>query len=188
MAKSPLSNPGVSMENDKNTTIYLPSQMLTDGTKLCLECGLCCTGIFHERALIYTKIDKEYAEGFNADIILHDGKECFKLPCPIYEGKCPIYPYNPSVCQKYECNLLKKVNDHHIDLEKAITVVNEMKQIIEKINYNFESLSFKMDTKQITVLFKHFFSSIPNSKRKDFSSLLKEYTAFLYLEKKYFHE
>jgi len=160
----------------------------SDGTKLCLECGLCCTGVFHNRALIYTEKDKVCAKEFNADFIFQNEQEWFKLPCPVYEEKCTIYPKNPSVCQKHECNLLKSINNNEIKLEKAITVVHEMKKIINNIEYDFKSFSFKTDEKEITFLFKQFFASISKEGRKDFGNLLKEYATFLHLKKKYFYD
>jgi len=168
------------LKDEKNTP-------LTNGTKLCLECGLCCIGVFHNRALIYTQEDKACVKAFNGIFLFHDEKEWFKLPCPVYEGKCTIYPQNPTVCQKHECNLLKKINNNEIKLEKAITVVHEMKKIINNIENDFKSFSFKTDEKEITLIFKQFFASTSKEKRKDFGNLLKEYATFLHLKKKYFY-
>lgn len=164
------------------------SSPLSDGTKLCLECGLCCTGIFHDRAILYTKEDKKCAETFGATFVFQDNKEWFRLPCPVYEGKCSIYPNNPSVCQKHECNLLKSVSSQKIELEKAIKVVHEMKEIIQNIENDLKTFSFETDKKEMTFLFKHFFDSIPKTERKNFGNLLKEYASFLHLKKKYFYE
>lgn len=161
---------------------------LSDGTKLCLECGLCCTGVFHDRALIYTEEDKACAKSFNATFVFRDEKEWFRLPCPVYEEKCTIYPNNPSVCQKHECDLLKNINSGNIKLEKAMSVVQEMKKHIDKIKNNMKSTLLETDNREITFLITRFFTTVPQEERKKFSSLLTEYATFLHLKNKYFYK
>ncbi len=165
----------------------LETTALSDGTKLCLECGLCCTGVFHSKAVIYSLEDRECAKSFDADIFFQDNTEYFKLPCPIYEGKCPIYPCNPSVCQKHQCDLLKSIHNGEIKLEKASTVVQEMKQIIYNIEHDSHFPPCKTDNRDISLTFHHFFTSTSKKERKKFSILLQKYATFCYLMKKYFY-
>ena len=169
------------MEDYKNTP-------LNDGTKLCLECGLCCTGLFHTGALIYTKEDKEYAKAFNAEFFFDEEDEYFKLPCPVYEGKCTIYPHNPSVCQKHECDLLKSINDHQINLGESIDIVHEMKKLVYNIEHDLKSLSMETNTKHIPSLLNKFFTLTSKEERKDCQNLLKNYAAFLHLKRKRFYK
>ena len=166
------------------------AEILSDGTKLCLECGLCCTGVFQTNAAIYSTEDKKCAEAFDATIFSKDGKEYFKLPCPIYDGKCPIYPDNPSVCRSHKCNLLKDIENCKIELERAITIVQEMKQVIDEIEHDIKLPSLKINTGDIDMnfLFSQFFDSTTEEERKNFGNLLKNYGAFDYLKKKYFYK
>ena len=168
------------MKNYQNTP-------LSDGTKLCLECGLCCTGIFFHKAHIYTQEDRNIVKAFNGDIIFHKEEEYFKIPCPAYEGKCTIYPHYPSVCQDHRCALLNSINKHEINLEKSIIVVKEMKKLVNNIEHDFKSLSIETNTRDIISLFKQFFTLIPKEERNAYPNLLKNYAAFLYLKEKYFY-
>lgn len=161
---------------------------MSDGTKLCLECGLCCTGVFHNKAIIYSMEDRKCAKSFDGTIFFEDRTEYFKLPCPIYEGKCPIYPHNPSVCQSHKCNLLKSIDNYEIKLEKAITIIQEMKQIIYTIEHDIKFPPFETDNRDITFVFHQFFTSTSKEERKNFGNILKKYAIFSYLMKKYFYE
>ena len=169
------------MKKNNNTS-------LSDGTKLCLECGLCCTGVFHADAIINSPEDKECAKSFDAIIVSQNGKEYFELPCPVFEGKCTIYPHNPSVCRNHKCNLLVSIDSGEIKLEKAIAIVREMKQIIHTIEHDSKFSSLERNTKRMTSIFDRFFDSIPIEERKNLGNLLKKYGAFSYLKKKYFYE
>lgn len=169
------------MKNSENT-------ILTDATKLCLECGLCCIGIFHSRAAIHTDQDRKYAKEINAELIFDDNKEYFKLPCPAYDGKCSIYPHNPSVCQLHECDLLQKLKNKTIDLSESIAIVKEMKKTINVIGYDISSLAFKSDTNCISTIFNQFLSSTIKEERKNYREFIMHYMTFFHLKKKRFYK
>ena len=169
------------MENYKNIPI-------SDGTKLCLECGLCCTDVFLGKATIYSHEDRECAKAFNATFISDNGKEYFKLPCPAYEGKCSIYPHTPSVCQKHECNLLKSILADNIKLERALTVVQEIKQVIHTIKLDKKFSSLEKNNEDLSSTLTNFFASTSKEERQGFTSLLKLCGAFMHIRKKYFYE
>ncbi len=161
---------------------------MSNGTKLCLECGLCCTGVFHSKAVIYSSEDRECAESFDANIFFQEEVEYFTLPCPIYDGKCPIYPHNPSVCQSHRCDLLKSIDNNEIKLEKAITIVQKIKQTIYTIDHDIQFSLLETNSKDINFIFSQFFETTSKEERKSFVNLLKKYAAFSYLMKKYFYK
>ena len=89
------------------------------GSDLCLQCGLCCNGVLHSRAIL-VPADLPLADELGLDVF-NDAKGCaFRLPCPRFQdGKCSVYDrQRPHICGAYQCALLKKYLSDQIDLSR----------------------------------------------------------------------
>ncbi len=101
---------------------------ILDPSKLCLACGMCCTGAIFDRA----RLVNDEIERVAPDQILptRDGKaSAFKLPCPHLQGDnaCGIYGNRFRVCSGYSCSLLDRYKTGAISLADALEIVDEAK-------------------------------------------------------------
>ena len=100
-------------------------------SKLCLACGLCCTGAFFTKAVVepsYLEIAAEL--GVTVDTLAPDSNG-FWLPCGLYRnGQCSIYQHRPPVCQSYRCVLLRKYERGEIALDECLRIVQEVKKLL----------------------------------------------------------
>ncbi|RQW79584.1 MAG: hypothetical protein EHM14_08120 [Methanothrix sp.] len=110
------------------------------GSELCLSCGLCCKGLLFNRAGL---LPEEAAKA--EELGLHcfpsgDGKFAFRLPCPWFQNeRCSIYSARFDACQRYRCDLLKRLANGDLS-------VSEGKRIINKIKNDMSSISLKMES------------------------------------------
>lgn len=116
--------------------------------KLCIACGLCCTGHFFTFACLLTdEVTNALALGLQVDQQNKPGNRYFVLPCPLWNGKCPVYDnvMKPDVCGTYKCKLLKLVEGQKVTLKQALLKVQRTKvkiQELEKILPIDESQNF----------------------------------------------
>ncbi len=100
---------------------------------LCIDCGLCCTGyLFTYAGLQDEEIPGAYSLGLPVDSMEKPGERYFELPCPLWNGKCPVYAdaRKPKVCGVYKCNILKRLEAGEITPEKALETINLTKRMI----------------------------------------------------------
>jgi len=110
------------------------------GSELCLSCGLCCKGLLFNRAgLLPGEVARAEELGLHC-FPSGDGKFAFRLPCPWFQDeRCSIYSARFDACQRYRCDLLKRLANDELS-------VLEGKQIISKIKKDMSSISFKMES------------------------------------------
>lgn len=166
-----------------------------EGEKLCIECGLCCQGVFHPCAMLFTEQDIKIAKNANTSIEFNKEWNCyvFTLPCPVFNGKCSIYPDRPSVCSEHECDLLKKVIQGTITLEDAQEKVIQIKNILSTLLPELKEITKNNKNFYPRDLVKSIFDSFKNDEekinfKKENKKLLMEYGAFCILEEKYFYK
>ncbi len=164
----------------------------SNGHKLCLSCGLCCEGAFHNRAYIANDADKQIAKDFGGIQFKQDKKLWFRLPCPVFEEKCTVYQKRPSTCEKHHCDLLKNLLTRKITIEKALTLVNKMKPLFLELTRQLDEIHDTNEIKHIESRFSYFFGQYSNETnqlefRKKYEKLLVNYALFLFLKKKYFY-
>lgn len=89
------------------------------GSRLCTQCGLCCTGALHNHAVLEPG-EVPFARTLGLTVRT-EGRPGFALPCPRLVGsKCSIYRDRPSVCSRYKCQLLENVQTGAVAFETAI--------------------------------------------------------------------
>jgi uncharacterized protein len=105
---------------------------MDDSTNICLACGLCCDGTL----IGFVQVGREELPVLREllDVENTNGEGFFLQPCKRFCNGCTIYSSRPKHCAKYECELLKAVEQKEIDLDSAIEttqVVKQKKVIIE---------------------------------------------------------
>ena len=114
---------------NRNETAHSPANAL------CKTCGLCCTG----HLFIWTKLrsaELNSIEELGVNVLRSvPNQRGFNQPCPLWQGVCTIYtsPHYPRFCRTYKCKLLKKVLDESISLEHALTVIQDSKDLIDRV-------------------------------------------------------
>lgn len=161
------------------------NEILCESSQLCLHCGLCCMGYFHNKAIINNDEDLSIAKQMGASIIEYsDNKQYFEHPCPKFDVKCTIYPDRPSACENYKCDLLKNVEEGKIEFEKAITIVDEMKMLCKTLDNGLDPLS---STGTLRKRFSMLLTSKSTAiKEKKHPTLMLNYATFMMLKDKYF--
>ena len=106
----------------------------TSGMTLCKSCGLCCTGHF----FIWSKLrsaELDSIESLGLKVFREPERRGFNQPCPLWQGQCTIYdsPHYPRFCHTYKCKLLKQLLNENIRLPEALTIVQQAKEMIKKL-------------------------------------------------------
>jgi len=109
---------------------------ISQGMTLCKSCGLCCTGHF----FVWSKLrsaELDSIESLGLKVFREPGQHGFNQPCPLWQGQCTIYdsPHYPRFCHTYKCKLLKQLLNESVRLPEALIVVEQAKEMIEKLEY-----------------------------------------------------
>ena len=97
-----------------------------DASALCLACGLCCNGAFHDLVLL----DDDELPGatrHHLPVATNVPFHAFRLPCPrideIDHTRCTIYAERPRACAAYACAILGAYRDGSLDEGEALARV-----------------------------------------------------------------
>ncbi len=168
---------------------------LLKGEELCKECGLCCRGIFHTYAYLYTDDDIRIAKKENIPIIFNNeiNHNAFTLPCPVFNGLCSIYSERPSVCGAHKCDLLESVLCDDITIEASLHVVKKMQDILNDILPELKDLTRNTASNNPVKLMNNAYDSLGdessvNKFKKKHATLLIKYGVFNFLRHKYFYK
>lgn len=112
-----------------------------DVSKLCINCGLCCSGMLYPHAsLTLTETDEAEAAGFEvvaapADLIQ---TPVFALPCQHLAGTaCSIYgQWRPKVCAAYFCELAVRLRRAELSMGEAeakVQTAHEMQAQVQPL-------------------------------------------------------
>lgn len=104
---------------------------MTEVSKLCISCGMCCDGSLFKHAHLFDQDDIVLAQSLNLSVVKNEG---FKLPCKYFDGCCTIWTsQKPKICDKFFCKPLKKYFDNEIAFNEAETKVKNLLSIKEKM-------------------------------------------------------
>lgn len=168
---------------------------LSKGEELCKECGLCCQGVFHTFAYLFTDDDLKHAKNAKIPIKFNNevNENTFTLPCPSFDSSCSIYNNRPSVCGGHKCDLLKSLISDNIALDDALNKVSGMKSILNYIlpilkNYTGNSTSNKPEYLMNKILNNLETESAKNNFKQENKILFMKYGIFYFLKDKYFYK
>lgn len=99
---------------------------------LCLDCGLCCTGVLYARVDMKTPEEEALAEELALPVVTNDaGKQTMLQPCRCYvDGQCSIYERRFSTCRTYRCALLKNVEAGAVPAREALAVIAQARELL----------------------------------------------------------
>ncbi len=156
--------------------------------ELCKACGLCCEGIFHSHAYIYSEEDRQFAQEMQVEIFYDDDEkiDAFPLPCPAFDKICTVYPSRPSVCQAHKCNLLNNLNSQKITFDQAMGTVDKMKNILKSLLPELKQIADDSFSNNPIFLRRKIIESFPDKIMSDafknkHKKLLMNYSLFIFL-------
>jgi Fe-S-cluster containining protein len=108
-----------------------------DGSGLCTNCGICCSGVLFDTAPVEEDERKRLvAHG----LTIHEAEEgdaekpYFTLGCVRFDGRCcTIYDARPAICQRYRCRLLRKFDAGEVSYDDALKRVAEAKRLLQEL-------------------------------------------------------
>jgi Fe-S-cluster containining protein len=104
-----------------------------DGSRLCLECGLCCQGIFHGAAKIQAD-ERPFVKRLGLQIVETEEGPAFPLPCPLHsDSRCTVYQKRPSPCSNYRCKLLRRYLEGESTWADSLARVHEARELVIKL-------------------------------------------------------
>lgn len=120
---------------------------------LCVNCGLCCNGALFADVQLQPGEDPSplRARGLNLRVG-RLGKSLTKLlqPCAAFDGcRCRIYELRPSMCRKFECHLLLRVQRGEVKTSVALTTIQSTRQRIKKVEAFLSSLGERSTARPI---------------------------------------
>ena len=97
---------------------------------ICVNCGFCCDGTLFEHAHLKPGEKGKLPPKMAAAWFKLGEKECFRLPCWYFRGKCSIYKGNKArVCDDFRCKLLVSFSERRIGLEDALQIVRNARML-----------------------------------------------------------
>ena len=117
---------------------------MSDSLNICLSCGFCCDGT----VIGFVQLDQEEVATVRNLMPIEEehGNGFFLQPCASFCDGCTIYSKRPRQCASFKCSLLESVEQKKLDFDKAveiIQVIKEKKLLIEK---KLESLNFELQS------------------------------------------
>jgi hypothetical protein len=104
-------------------------------SRLCPHCGLCCDGILFSDVELSAGDDAERLRKLGLTLEKKGrGKLAFAQPCACFDGGlCTIYADRPGLCRKFECGLLKRVQDGGLGVAAALKTISRTRQQAETV-------------------------------------------------------
>ena len=156
---------------------------------------VCCEGVFHTYAHLYTDEDLHITTISNIPIVYNDKikDKTFSLPCPSFEGCCSIYTNKPSACSIYTCDLIESLTQNHITLDEALHKVSEIKSVLNKILPILKNHAINTNSNKPQYLIENILNHLDNDSQRDAfkkenRSLFMQCATFYFLEDKYFNK
>ena len=110
--------------------------------KICVKCGLCCDGTLFPHANLLPGEKGHLPEKIEQNYFRIKDKECFRLPCKYFDGKCTIYTdERANVCRTYRCQLLKDLADNKVTDQDAQEIVRQAVQTRSELIEQYLKLS-----------------------------------------------
>ncbi len=108
---------------------------MDSGARLCLACGICCTGVLFSHAEIEEEeLPRVVRRGLP---IAYPDRRLpeLRLPCTAHgPGGCGIYEDRPETCVGYGCKLLGRLKRGDLPLEEALASVERIRALVATVS------------------------------------------------------
>jgi len=110
-----------------------------------LSCGLCCDGTL----IGFVQLEQDELPAVREVMTIEEenGIGFFLQPCQKYCNGCTIYADRPSNCDKFNCGLLKSVQQEGPAFDEALKTIDEVKQKKRDIEKLVAALPFQLQSK-----------------------------------------
>jgi len=110
-----------------------------------LSCGLCCDGTL----IGFVQVEQDELPAVREVMTIEEenGIGFFLQPCQKYCNGCTIYADRPSNCDKFNCGLLKSVQQEDLAFDEALKTIDEVKQKKRDIEKLVAALPFQLQSK-----------------------------------------
>jgi Fe-S-cluster containining protein len=111
---------------------------------ICIPCGLCCDGTL----IGFVQLEREEVPVMRPILKVEEanGNGVFLQPCINYCGGCGIYEKRPKQCAAYECQLLKSVEQNELEFDKAVEMINEVKELKSVVEKGIALLQLELQS------------------------------------------
>ncbi len=92
---------------------------IAQASQLCVDCGLCCTGVIHDAGVL--DADEVAPAGELGLALLPESVRAgWSFPCPALQGTlCGIFGRRPRCCSRYRCQVLVELMDGNLAFDEA---------------------------------------------------------------------
>lgn len=103
-------------------------------SRLCLSCGLCCSGVLFEIVKLQPEDSIRDLEKLGMKVNRKKSEPYFKQPCRfLNDCTCMIYEQRPTRCRLFECFQIKQLAEGEITEAQAQAKINEARQQVDHI-------------------------------------------------------
>ena len=107
----------------------------TEGSDLCLACGLCCNGVLFRDVELRAGDDEGALRAIGAAVRQLKTKTSVPQPCAALcqDNRCRVYAERPQRCREFECVLLQRVLAGALPANQAQQRIRAAHQRVDKV-------------------------------------------------------
>ncbi len=161
-------------------------------SNICIDCGMCCDGTMYRTVEIEAGEDISPLQAVGVVFTAKDEKAQFLQPCAAFcEGRCSAYEGRPSVCRKYRCALLRRVEAGEVSMDEARWLIASTLALRDRVRPELERLAEPQEPLALDGLYKLMFAKLDAAEdraamKRGKGKLLLDVAALRVLLAKYF--
>jgi len=106
---------------------------VAQASRLCIDCGLCCTGVIHDAGVLDADEVAPAAE-LGLQILPSSARAGWSFPCAALDGtRCGIFGHRPRCCSRYKCQVLVELLDGRLDFDEAASRTRRALQLFAEL-------------------------------------------------------
>lgn len=102
---------------------------IAQASQLCMDCGLCCTGVVHDAGVLDADEVAPAAE-LGLALLPASIRAGWSFPCAALQGTlCGIFGRRPRCCSRYKCQVLVEMLDGTLPVDEAVARTRHAMQL-----------------------------------------------------------
>jgi len=103
--------------------------------RLCLACGLCCSGVLFRDVELQAGDDSARLQALGLPLERLKRRTRFPQPCAaLCEGnQCRLYQERPARCRQFECALFKAVLEQRVKTAAALKTIQQARRAVDRV-------------------------------------------------------